>query len=164
VKYYQETKRIEPKPFGHQIFPPNRSPRQSTRPLSGRLSFRKSATKQKRPRATFMPLPGAFVFPNLKIILFGCLSIGLTESATAALCDQVCDATPACKGTAYTVLAAMGAFTVLVFVLVLRFRLHYSAKCWCVRFWFKPRLNSWLLCARAALRASCARTRLCVCT
>jgi hypothetical protein len=80
--------------------------------------------------AIFKPLPGIFVFPNLEILVVAGLSLGLTESAVAAICDEACD-TPECMWTAGTVLAVMGTFVLLVSALVLRFYMFFSIQCWC---------------------------------
>jgi hypothetical protein len=144
AKYYQQSKRTRPEPFGYKQTPllskqvrhlTQRTTRELSRRLTGsrlavrHYSLRRIALRSQGESVKFKPLPGVFVFPNLETLTLATLSLGLTESAVAAISDEGCD-TPECVWTAGTVLAVMGAFVLLVSALVLRFYMLFSIHCW----------------------------------
>ena len=167
--YYRALRRVTDSSASTDSAPSRRVPRlgvRRVRSVEARLSRRRQGRDANERPPVFKPLPGAFVFPSIEFMFFGIFSLGLTESAVAALCSDTCHTTvflhellpvSVCTATAFTVLAVVAFFTFLSFVVLVNFQCRFSAQLWCV---YRAYSNRPLWTARAEL-FSVMRVRAC---
>jgi len=138
--YYRALRRVTDSSASTDSAPSRRVPRlgvRRVRSVEARLSHRRQRRDANERPPVFKPLPGAFVFPSIEFMFFGIFSLGLTESAVAALCSDTCHSTviqhwpiSVCTATAVAVLAVVAFFTFLSFVVLVNFQCRFSAQLW----------------------------------
>lgn len=126
VVLYLWTRRINARYYEEQM----EDPKEVKAEVEDVDDAKKTLERRRRKRATFSPLPGTFVFPNLEFLTMGVFSVGLAESAVSVLAqgEENCGST--CWWTALIIMICIGLFALTGFLMLLRFYLIFSAQCW----------------------------------